>query len=419
LKNKRQFWQFPWQYKESVVFVAGIVFIGFFLQVTVGAFDFILLQFPRNIILGCMMIASLLLFSLKRKSPLYQWFSGTQMAVTLIGALVVLSIIMGLTPQDQSAHIHDNLFSRFGFTGMRFAWYFVLVYFITLLSLGALIIRRLFSFNKKDYAFYLNHIGLWLMLFAAGIGAADVRRFVMHVREGEIEWRVYNNKGEGLDLPIAIELNDFYMEEYPPQLTVIDRKTGISQPESKPEFFQIDEKQPTGQIAGWDISLKEYIHKAIRNSESTYREIHMPGASPAALVEIHHQQTGIQKQGWVCAGNIAQLYMVLNLDEQYCLAMTRPEPKRFVSDINIYSEDGKREHTLLEVNKPYKMGHWMLYQYGYDSAAGNMSTYSSIELVYDPWIIPVYVGMILLACGSVCLLWTGNKRKRGDPDDVE
>ena len=341
------------------------------------------------------------------------------MAVTLIGALVGLSVIMGLIPQEQSAHIHDNLLCRLGFSRMTSAWYFVLVYFITLLSLGALIIRRLFVFNIKGYAFYLNHIGLWLMLFAAGMGAADVKRFVMHIREGETEWRVYNNQGEALELPIAIELNDFYMEEYPPQLVIIERETGAAQPEKRPEFFQIDEKKPNGRIAGWNISLKEYIHKAIRSSDSSYREIHMPGASPAALVEISHPQSGIHKQGWVCAGNIAQLYMVLNLDEHYCVAMTKPTPKRFVSDINIYTEAGERGHTLLEVNKPYKMGHWTLYQYGYDNPAGNMSTYTSIELVYDPWLIPVYIGIILLVCGSVCMLWTGNKKDAEAGDDVE
>jgi len=420
MKNKRQFWQFPWQYKESAAFVAGIVVTGFFLQIIAGAFDFILLQYPRNIILGGVILLSLMFFSLKRKSLLYQWFSGTAMAVTLIGALVILSIIMGLIPQDKSAHIHDDLLCRLGFTRMTSAWYFVLVYFVTLLSLGALIIRRLLLFNIKDYAFYLNHIGLWLMLFAAGIGASDIKRFVMYIDEGKTEWMVYNDSGESLELPIAIKLNDFYMEEYPPQLTIIDRETGTPQPEKRPEYFQIDEKQPNGKIAGkiggWNISLKEYIHKAIRSSENSYREIHMPAASPAALVEIHHPQSGVHKQGWVCAGNIAQVYMVLNLDEKYCLAMTRPEPKRFVSDINIYTEDEKLGHTLLEVNKPYKIGHWTLYQYGYDTMAGNMSTYSSIELVYDPWIIPVYTGMILLACGSVCMLWTGNRRKEAHYD---
>lgn len=101
--------------------------------------------------------------------------------------------------------------------------------------------------------------------------------------------------------------------------------------------------------------------------------------------------------------------MTLNLDETYCVAMTRPEPRRFVSDINIYAEDGHQAHTLLEVNKPYRLGRWMVYQYGYDNEAGALSTYSSFELVYDPWVIPVYAGIILLACGSVCMLWGGNK----------
>ncbi len=424
-RDRRQFWEFPWRYKEAVAFVGGIIAIGFMLQLSVGAFNFAMLQFPVNCILGGLIVLFLFLFSLKRKNPFYQWFSGISMAVPLISALVILGIIMGLTPQVDSAVIakmryeDKAIFSRLGFTHMTSSWPFVLVYFLTLLSLGALIIRRMIPFQIKDYVFYLNHIGLWLLLFAAGMGSADIKRYVMHVREGETEWRVYNDKDEeALDLPIAIELNDFYMDEYPPKLTVISRKTGASQPENKPDYFQIDGKQSEGNVAGWNISLKQYIHQAVRNSDSAYREVRMPGASPAAKVAIRHPKTGIQKEGWVCAGNMAQLYMILNLDEHYCLAMTRPEPKRFVSDINIYSEDGKQAHTLLEVNKPYKLGHWMIYQYGYDNDAGNMSTYSSFELVYDPWIMAVYIGIILLAGGSVCMLWAGNKRKEAN-NDVE
>ena len=298
MKNERQFWQFPWGYKESVAFVGGTVVIGLLLQLFVGTFNFTLLQWPVNIILGGIMLVSLLLFSSKRKNPLYHWFSGVPMAVTLIGTLVILGIIMGLTPQIQSEDMTNSLFSRLGFTRMTSAWPFVLIYFITLLSLGALIIRRLFSFRIKDYAFYLNHIGLWILLFAAGMGAPDIKRYVMYVHEGEVEW--YQGVG--------IKLNDFYIEEYP--------------------------------------------------------------------------------------------------------------SKRFVSDIDVYSEDGKQAHTLIEVNKPFKFGNWILYQYGYDSDAGNGSAYSSIEMVYDPWVIPVYTGIVLLACGSVCMLWLGNKRKEVN-DDVE
>lgn len=395
--------------------VGGIVAVGFVLQLSAGAFDFDMLRWPVNGILGGVMIACLLLFALRRRSPFYRWFSGVPVAVTLICALVILGVVMGLTPQTGET---GNLPSRLGFTRMTSSWPFVLVYLTTLLSLGALIVRRLAAFRLKDYAFYLNHIGLWLLLFAAGMGAADIKRYVMHVREGETEWRVYNAQGEVLDLPVAVRLNDFSMEEYPPQLTVIDRQTGSPQPEAKPEYMQIDEKQTAGRIAGWEVTLKEYIHHAVRNSDSTYREVHMPGASPAARVEVRDAHGGMPTEGWVCAGNISQLYMVLNLDEQYCVAMTRPEPKRFVSDIDVYTEDGRHAHALLEVNKPHKLGHWMLYQYGYDNDAGNMSAYSSIELVYDPWVVPVWIGIVLLASGSVCMLWGGNKRKEAD-DDLE
>lgn len=390
--------------------------VGLMLQISTGAFDFSLLQWPVNIILGGILLLLLLLFSLKRRGPLYQWFSGVPMAVTLIAALVILGIILGLTPQTQSGNATGNLPSYLGFTRMTSSWAFVLVYFLTLLALGALIFRRIFPFCIKKYAFYLNHIGLWILLFATGMSASDIRRYVMHVPEGEVEWRVYNDKNELLDLPVAIKLNDFYMEDYPPQLTVIHRETGIPQPEDKPEYFPVDEKQPQGRLNGWNIHLKQYIHEAVRNSDSTYHEARMPGASPAAKVKIFHPQKKIRKEGWVCAGNIAQLYMVLKLDEQYSLAMTRSEPKRFVSDIEVYSEDGEQKHALLEVNKPCKIGHWMLYQYGYDNDAGKLSAYSSVELVYDPWVVPVYIGIILLACGSFCMLWTGKARKEADND---
>lgn len=417
--EKRKMWQFPWQYRESIAMVFGIIVIGFVLQLTIGEFNFFLLQSPVNIILGIIIIIILILFSFARKTPFYQWFSGIPFSVTVIGALLILGLIMGLTPQVVKLNPHDyDIFTLLGFRRVTSSWPFVLTYFLALLSLGSLIVRRLIAFRKQDYAFYFNHIGLWVFLFAAGMGAADMKRYVMHVTEGEVEWRVYSENGDVLDLPIAIELNDFDMEVYPPKLAIIDRETGVPQPETKPEYYQIEEKRPEGTLTDWDIKIEEYIHNAIRNSDSTYHEVHMPGASPAALISAKNRIDGEVKHGWVCSGNSAQLYMVLPLDSQYCVVMTQPEPKRFLSDINIFTEDEQQAHTVLEVNKPYKMGDWTIYQYGYDNEAGRMSTYSSMELVYDPWIYPVYAGIILLSIGSVCLLWSGNK-KRKEKNDLE
>ncbi len=412
-ENKRKMWQFPWQYKESIAFVVGIIIIGILLQLTVGKFNFYLLSSPVNLIVGLGIIVLICLSSIKRKSLFFQWFSGVPFSVTLIGGLLILGIIMGLLPQVVRLDPHDNSFySILGIRQITSFWPFVLIYFVTLLSLGCLIVRRLIPFRLSDYAFYFNHIGLWILLFAAGLGSADIKRFVMHVQEGEAEWRVYSDNQDIIELPIAIQLNDFYMEEYPPKLAIINRHTGDMQPVEKVEYFDIDTKRPVGKIANWDIELKQYIHEAIRNSDSTYNEVHMPGSSPAAKVKATNRETGEESEGWVCGGNVAQLYMTLNLDTTYCVVMTQPEPKRFLSYIDVFTEDGDEYKGVeLEVNKPLKVGNWVIYQYGYDNMAGKMSTYSSMELVYDPWIYPAYAGIILLALGSICLLWKGNKKK--------
>lgn len=419
IDSKKQIWQFPWRYSESFLVVFGLVVVGFALQLTIGRFDFSLLTDPVNLKLGVAIIAFLILFSFIRNTPFYQWFSGVPFSVSLIGALLILGIAMGLIPQmvKVDPHVHD-VWTQLGLTQVTTCWAFVLVYLVTLLSLGSLIVRRLIKFNRRDYAFYLNHIGLWILLFAAGLGSADIRRYVMHVTEGETEWRVYNENDDVLDLPVAIQLNDFVMEEYPPKLTIIDRESGEAQPTDKPDYYQIDEKSLTGKVGDWTVTVVKYIHEAVRNSDSTYTAVPMPGSTPAALITAVNSQTGETKKGWVCGGSLAQLYMTLPLSDKYAMVMTQTEPKRFMSDIDVFTEDGRTAHTQLEVNRPLKIGNWMIYQYSYDNVAGKASSYSSFELVYDPWLYPVYVGIILFALGSICLMWSGNKKK-GAKYDVE
>lgn len=412
-------WQHPWRYRESIAFVAGIVVVGMLLQFATGEFAFDLLRSPVNLILGAGIVAIVAIVAVFRRNPVFAWFTDVPLSVTLIASLLLLGLVMGLTPQASTRVLGERLLtSVLGFDRMTHSWPFVLVYLTTLLSLGALIVKRLFPFRKSDYGFYLNHIGLWLLLFAVGLGAADMERYLMKVYEGEVEWRATDSRDRTVELPIAVELNDFYMEEYPPSLTVIDRQTGQSMPEERPEFFPLDVKRSKGMLFGWEIELKSYIHDAVRNSDSTYHEVHMPGASPAAYVSAYHPQTGERREGWVCPGNVSQLYMVLNLDSAYCIAATRPEPKRFVSDMRVYRKGEGTVDTQLEVNKPYRAGAWMIYQHGYDNLAGKMSNFSTVELIYDPWLPSVYAGIIMLAAGSVCMLWIGNRARWKEKENV-
>lgn len=79
-------------------------------------------------------------------------------------------------------------------------------------------------------------------------------------------------------------------------------------------------------------------------------------------------------------------------------------PKRFASDISVYTENGKNVHGTVEVNKPLKVNGWKIYQYGYDNALGSKSPYSVFMLVKDPWLPAVYTGIFLMLAGALCLM---------------
>ncbi len=410
IDTKRRVWQSPWGYPESIAIVVGLLLIGLVLQIACGSFNFFLLANPVNFITGLVLfVLSVILGFNTHKSSFARWIAGVPMSVTLILSILFLTIIMGLTPQVAEGSQSNMLL---GFDSMTSNWSFVIIYSITLLSLGAIVIRKLRNLRVKDAPFMLQHFGLWLFLAASGLGYADMERYIMYVEEGETQWRVYDTDGSVKELPIAIKLNDFDMEVYPPKLAVIERSTGAVQPENKPEYFQIDPHIESGKIADWEIEVEEYIHEAVRGADSTYRNVPMPGATPA--IKIRASREGEEHQGWVCGGNQLQFYMALIIDERFSIVMTPAEPRKYSSDIEVYTQDGDAEAAVIEVNKPLQVGSWKIYQYGYDNNAGSLSRYSSFELVYDAWLPLVYAGVLFMILGMLCMVVQGRKRIKRD-----
>lgn len=427
----QKMWQFPWQYRESIAIVLGILLVGVVLQLTLGSFNFFLLHYPVNIIIGVFLIIAITLLSFVKKNQFINWLSSIPLSVSLIGSLFLMTIFMGLIPQfakvNTDIHIHwghsswveiaDYVLMKLGFKQMTTSWAFVLIYAFNLLVLGTVIAKRLHRFKWSDLGFYFNHFGLWLFLFAAGLGSADILRYVMYVQEGETEWRVYDKNENVLELDIAIQLHDFVMEEYPPKLAVINKYTGDVQPKDRPVYHQIDAKKPLEKIGRWTLKIDEYIHEAVRKTDTTFQHIPMPGSMPAAKVKMTKQETGKIVTGWVTCGSIDQFVMPLDLDSTYSLVMTKPEAKRFASDITVFTKD-KEEliQATLEVNRPLRMGNWMIYQYDYDHQLGKASRTSGFELVYDPWLYAVYIGILMIALGAVCMLWLGKKKNKQKSD---
>jgi len=87
-------------------------------------------------------------------------------------------------------------------------------------------------------------------------------------------------------------------------------------------------------------------------------------------------------------------------------------PKRFASEIQILTKTGKNIETTVDVNKPYEVDGWKIYQYGYDTAMGANSQISILELVSDPWLPFVYAGIYMMLGGAVCMFILGGRRKK-------
>jgi hypothetical protein len=413
---KKVLWKSPWGYRESIWVCVAIVVAGYAMQLSRGCFDFNLLRWPVNGVLGLILLTSVLILGgVFQRSKFVTWFSGVSFSVSLLGVILLLTIIMGLTPQVAGKDVTPHHWvSILGLNRMTASWPFVLLYATLLLSLGLLVVRTMMPFRWHKYAFYLNHLGLWLALLTTGLGAADLKRYVMYVKEKDDnpEWRVYNEKDEVLELPIAIYLNEFTLEQYDPKLTIIDIHSGESQPLQSPDFLQMDSILPKGHLMGWNVEVLSYLPDAIRTKDEAYEAIPMPGSAPAANVRMVNKQTGDVKTGWVSCGSFAQMYRKIDIDSTYSLVMTAPEPKSFASHVIVYSHDSENADTaIIKVNQPHQMDGWGIYQYSYDEPMGKASMFSSFELVYDPWKKYVYLSFLFMAVGSVSLFWQISKRK--------
>lgn len=83
----------------------------------------------------------------------------------------------------------------------------------------------------------------------------------------------------------------------------------------------------------------------------------------------------------------------------------RAMPKRFASEVTVYSRHGHQQDAVIEVNKPLKVDGWKIYQYDYDEQSGTESTVSIFELVRDPWQPFIFTGILMMLAGALSLFF--------------
>jgi hypothetical protein len=317
----------------------------------------------------------------------------------------LVSLLMGLTPQIvpyQPPSEPLGPVARLGLNHLTASWPLAAIYLMTLLALGALVVVR---FSSRRPAFMATHLGLWLLLVAAGVGGGDRAREIMLVPEGGLEWRVKRTEGQILEMPLAIRLDDFQLEEYPPRLALINHSTGQPQTtDGQLQLWQIDTLETRGQLGEFDLELLKYLPDAALIGQDEYVRAVPKGLIQAAIIKATHRPTGATYQGWVSTGESFRAPQPLKLGEHLLLTMTRPEPRRYISQVKVFTKEGLEIEDSIEVNHPLKVGAWYIYQRNYDSNAGRASSWSGFELVKDPWLPMANAGLILMSLGSAGLV---------------
>ena len=111
-------------------------------------------------------------------------------------------------------------------------------------------------------------------------------------------------------------------------------------------------------------------------------------------------------------GRVKEMPLTIELKEFIMEVYDDGSPRRFASQIEILAPSGKKIQTTVDVNKPAKVEGWKVYQYGYDTQKGAQSDISILELVSDPWLPYVYIGICMMLLGALLMFIMGGKKRR-------
>ncbi|WP_446784901.1 cytochrome c biogenesis protein ResB [Macellibacteroides fermentans] len=398
-------WKQPWGYAEGAVICSGLFITGTALQFTTGPVNANLFQYPINLLFGIFyMVCMIVLHLNKKKSAAIRWLSGMEASITSIVAFLVMVLIMGVTAQTpQGATVEEKDFlTNLGFRQLTNSWSFVLIFLYMLTVLLLTTLRKTLKYKTGNIGFLLNHAGLSIALWGATLGSGDLQRLHMVTQTGTPEWRATDSKGNITELPLAIQLEKFSIEEYPPKVMVIDNTTGMTLPSGNPSMLAMENDSLQGRLMDWQLSGTQYLPMAAW-VQGKYVPFQNEGATTAVYVKAKQIKTGIVKEGWISYGSFMFPHQALELDNQHSLVMPPLEPKRYVSEVTIFTEDGKSIPATIEVNKPIKVNGWKIYQLSYDETMGKWSRTSTFELVRDPWLPVVYTGITMMLLGAVYL----------------
>ena len=190
------------------------------------------LKFPANILIAAVWVAVLLfLYCKKRESRVVRFMLSKRATIGSIVAIIVGTLGVAFIPNFSSSLI------------------FILILLFVLNNLLFVIFRGCRDKRGIRLRFMLNHIGLWLALFAGFIGTADTKELNVRVFRDAPTNEAFDKNGERTFLDYKLMLHSFNVEystngipnNYEARV-IIDKETAllkINQPHSHRLFEDI------------------------------------------------------------------------------------------------------------------------------------------------------------------------------------
>lgn len=406
--------------RGSLVLVAALVFISSMLDLFAPPIpSSTLLSWPVNLyLLGAASLTVGVLWIISHGKTITMLLASGHLALVSSVALSLISVVLG------SLHL-ENLQKLTG------SWSFVGILTLIWLNLGLTVWRRVLPFGERRRGYLTAHFGCWLALGAGMAGSTDLQRISMDTQQGEWTWWA-REKGQLMEAPLALKLNNFTRDEFPPRIAMIDESEGKAVVHmDKPLIFELQTLLPKGDSSGpwvvFDQTLALRVIKYIPMAGpigDRFEFANEDGLPPAALVEIRDDR-GQTRQVWLSSGSYRLPPVAHTLSPRRTLALLEPQARAYRSHLELVVPGDSIIRTIVvEVNSPARIrtpsGTWLAYQLSYDEAMGKWSQSSVIELVRDPWIPWVYIGFGLMCLGCIPLArapaedgsTTGKNRRR-------
>jgi hypothetical protein len=386
--------------KLAVLIPILILLTGFSLHFAFGFIPVQWFRFPVNFIIGVelLIMIPVLYFLFKNKTAICYLHSGAA-AISSIALFTLLTAIMAIFPQNTGEHS----FSEFlGINLVLYTWYFSLSAIYLLLALGMITVKRLTAFKIKHIGFYLNHIGLWIIIAGGFLGQADKEEYSMHIPEGETVWFAEDKQGNVHDLDFAFELERFNIEYYQPKIAAFNENGEIIES----EIQEINENDSLT-IQNRQINIKTLIEHAWFSGDTVLQVVGVPGTVSAAKIKIDG------KSHWV--SNESRMFppKYVELPNKTLISLLSKEPKHYSSDIKLFTKSGRAgESHRIAVNKPLRFESKAVYQSSYYINPENTQTVSVLSIVKDPWLPLVYSGIFLLLAGALWMMFAPVKQTK-------